>query len=237
MLKMKKIKNKISGIIISVMIFGTALPAQQVFASTAAKDISIVNGSNGSTKIQSNKLGSFEPYVSVYGNKYILNIPSNMKNSFSKADLTLANNRIKVLNNLITEYKVKDVSMKDGFTMIIDESKIQDSSSSKLTDVMMSSSATTIAGVTKIVTHWNYAEIWLSKSACKYIAIGSAGAVIGLFGVALNAIPVVGTVVASAISGFVGAVFGTYVASKTYRAVKVNFNYVNGIEWASYRYQ
>jgi uncharacterized protein (DUF4213/DUF364 family) len=56
-----------------------------------------------------------------------------MKKSINKDGLTLAKNHVKDLNNLLGEYKVKDVSIKNGFTIIIDESKIASTSTNNLT--------------------------------------------------------------------------------------------------------
>ncbi|MBU3157706.1 hypothetical protein LL037_25520 (plasmid) [Clostridium estertheticum] len=203
-----------SGIIISVMVFGTALPAQQVFASTVTKDS---NKASVSTNFQSDKLTYFKPYVSVKDNKYILKIPSNIEKSINKDDLTIAKNRVKDLNNLIVEYNVKDVSMESGFTIIIDES-------TSANTMMSTASATSPEGVTKIEAHWNYARVWMSKSACRTVGLAVGGGVTGLLGAALDAIPVAGAVAAAAI----GAVIMDYFSGKPYSAIWFDYNYVAG---------
>ncbi|MCB2323950.1 hypothetical protein LGL55_19385 [Clostridium tagluense] len=80
------------------------------------------------------------------GNKYVLIIPLNIKNSISKADLQLAKNRVITLNKLIDQYKVKNVSITNGFTIIIDESTSANTR-------MLMASVTSKGGVTKIEAH------------------------------------------------------------------------------------
>jgi len=229
----KKIQTLISGVMLSSLLLGIGVPAQQAFATTNTKT-SIKTGV--STKIQSKKLASFESYVRVVDNKYVLEIPSSIKNSINKNDLQLAKDRVVTLNNLIAQYKVKDVSVANGFTININDSKLASTSTSNLINNVMSPASAT-AGVTKIVTHWTYAEIWLSKSAVRSICIGGAAAVTAVLGGALSAIPGVNAIVATAIASGLAAVFGDSVSNANYRAVVINYYYINGLDAGSLRYQ
>ena len=171
--------------------------------------------------IASKALNNLEPYVNIVNNKYVLMIPDNVKNSINKDDLTIAENHVKDLNNIIVEYNVKDVSMDSGFTIIIDESKIASTSANTM---MPTASATSKEGVTKIEAHWNYARVWMSKSACRKVGTAFGGGVVAIFGDALKVIPVAGSVIAAAL----GTVIMDYFVNKPYSAIWFDYNYVTG---------
>lgn len=239
---MEKIKKQISGILIIALVLVTTLPSQQALASTNKKD---ANKAVGLNMVQSDKLTKFEPYVNIKNNKYVLEIPSNIKKSINKDDLVFANKHVKDLNNLLVENNIKDVSIENGFTIIIDESKIDGISNdisinngiSKLNNSITMSSKSAYKGVTKIEIHWNYAKVFLSSSAVKSIMVGGAAVAGSYFKNVVIGTKIVLTVFGKNVFTFIGGVIGYKVATYNPRPISFNYNYVNHIEVLSLRYQ
>lgn len=163
-------------------------------------------------------------------------IPSNVKKTINKSDLTIAENHVKELNNIIRLNNVKKVSLEDGFVVTVSDKDIPSINTSTSENNPISNNSVSAAaynsflatpGVTKTNIHWNYIDIWLSKGATKYLLYGGASVYAGL----ILAIPGVNVAILGILSVALDSIVIDIINMGDTPATVTRYNYFSGVQW------
>lgn len=169
------------------------------------------------------EMTELENFVEIIDGKYVLNLTQEIKSTFSKDSLAYAKNHVKLLNKIIKDNNVKNVTKAGGFSIEISDAEINKAYESSNFDIGISivetssivtrSSSTplTSGGITKLDFIWGGIDIWLSSTATRNVCLFGAGALIAAVGVAIGVYSV-----AVIIAGGVGMIAGDLVAGVDY---------------------
>lgn len=228
---MKRTKALVTGMLTLCITINTSMSvfAANSKANLPKKDKSeIVLNENENYKKEPEVLKKVENYVSVQNNRYIVKLPQKLKNQLNKEELKIIYDHAKDLNNIIEKNKVTNVSKTNGFTIYVDDSKLE-SKNNKINQQMSLSRAYSYSGVTKLKFKWDGVEVWLSKAATRRVAIGGTAALASTVG----AIPGLNVAAAAAIASAVSAIAGDYASSQNYPPVVIKCGYNGRIKFTA----
>lgn len=203
-----KIKRVISTILCTALLFCSivgvhAKPADEQTRPDTNQSISI---------LPPDLISIVNPYVSLDNSKYVLNLPHEVSEKLTSAELSLINESINNANNFIAlnKEKVKIDEDKNECTVTIPDSDLNSKPADENNNsITANGDPLTTGGETKVISHWWGLSIFLSSSMVKSLVLGEVAGLAAL----ISLIPGAGWSVASAIAA---AIAGDWVANQSY---------------------